>query len=187
MEITLLRHGKPDIPTLNSLSASTFGEWVGVYDSSGLSPTSIPTSEALACATGSNVIVCSDLLRSVDSAKALSADKIILSDSIFNEAGLPVADWSTLKLSPKFWALFFRVSWLFGYSRNSESFKEAKTRAVHAVKILKELANEHGKVLFVGHGVYNRILASELRRTGWAGPKNPGSEHWGFAAYHPKK
>ena len=60
---------------------------------------------------------------------------------------------------------------------------EAKKRAVEAVNILAELANEHKKVIFVGHGVYNRILASELRKNGWAGPKNPGSKHWSYGVY----
>jgi len=88
-----------------------------------------------------------------------------------------------LKLSPKFWAVFFRILWLLGYSRNSETYSEAKNRAVDAAKVLTELANEYEKVIFVGHGVFNRILAKELRKTGWAGPRNPGSKHWGFGIY----
>jgi hypothetical protein len=37
--------------------------------------------------------------------------------------------------------------------------------------------------MFVGHGVYNRILANELRKAGWEGPKNPGSKHWSYGVY----
>ena len=176
MEITLLRHGKPDIPPLDKLTASGFRKWLQNYNASELSLSSKPTHEALVCASGSNAIVCSKLPRSIESANELNSAKVVLSDSIFNEAGLPSANWYGLKLSPKSWAVFFRVLWLLGYSRNSESIKEAKKRAVKAVKILSELANEHAKVLLVGHGVYNRILANELRKTGWAGPKNPGSK-----------
>ena len=76
---------------------------------------------------------------------------------------------------------------MLGYSRNSESFKEAKTRASEAVRRLTEVAHEHERVLFVGHGVYNRMLANELRRSGWSGPKNPGSRHWSFGVYEYKK
>jgi len=187
MEITLLRHGKPIIPSLNKLSASEFYEWVHEYNASGLCPSSMPTTKAINCANACNAVVCSDLPRSIESAKALNADKIVLSNTIFNEAGLPIANWRTLKLSPKIWAVAFRVLWLLGYSRNSESFKEAKIRATEAVKRLKEIANEHERVLFVGHGVYNRILANELRRSGWSGPKNPGSNHWSFGVYECKK
>ena len=49
------------------------------------------------------------------------------------------------------------------------------------------MAREHERVLFVGHGVYNRILANELRKSGWLGPKNPGSKHWSFGVYEWKK
>jgi len=183
MEIVLLRHGKPNIPSLSKLSASAFCEWVKDYNASGLSVSSKPTNKALVRTSDCNVIICSNLPRSIESGKALNAGKIILSDSIFNEAGLPSTSWQKLKLSPKFWAVFFRVLWLLGFSRNSESFKEAKTRATEAVKILVKLANEHEKVMFVGHGVYNRILANELRKNGWQGPKNPGSKHWSSEVY----
>jgi broad specificity phosphatase PhoE len=187
MEITLLRHGRPIIPPLNKINASEFLEWVQAYNASGLCPSSKPTAEAMSHASACDAIVCSGLRRSIESAKELNADDVVLSDSIFNEAGLPVANWRTLKLSPKIWALIFRVLWLLGYSRNSESFKEAKTRAADAVERLTEIAHEHQRVLFVGHGVYNRILANELRRSGWAGPKNPDSKHWSFGVYERKK
>lgn len=142
-----------------------------------------PTREAANCASECNVIVCSNLPRSIESGSVLNAEKVILSDSIFNEAGMPSANWHRLKLSPKLWAVFFRMLWLLGYSKNSESFKEAKTRAVEAVKILTELAGEYEKVLFVGHGVYNRMLANELRNNGWEGSKNPGLKHWSYGVY----
>ena len=187
MEITLLRHGKPIIPSLKKLSASAFYEWVQEYNTSGLSPSSKPTTEAFSCANECNAIVCSDLPRSIESAKALNAGDIVLSNAIFNEAGLPAANWHTLKLSPKIWAVTFRVLWLLGYSRNSESFRESKARAIEAVKKLTEIAHEYESVLFVGHGVYNRILANELRRSGWSGPKNPGSKHWSMGVYECKK
>ncbi|MPQ75876.1 histidine phosphatase family protein [Hydrogenovibrio sp. JE_KL2] len=183
MEIILLRHGKPILPSLNKLNASDFQKWVQKYNASGLCPSSTPSEGAVNYASRCKAIVCSELPRSIESAMALNAEKIVLSDAIFNEAGLPVANWSTLKLSPKIWAVFFRVLWLLGYSRNSESFKEAKTRAVNAVKRLLELAGEHEQVLFVGHGVYNRILANELKRNGWVGPKSLSSKHWSYGVY----
>ena len=183
MKITLLRHGKPNAPSLEKLSAADFRGWVREYNDSGLDLASEPTHEALACAEDCNAIVCSNLPRSIDSGNALNPEKVILKDSIFNEAGLPTANWHKPNLSPKLWAVFFRVLWLFGYSRDSESFKEAKYRAVKAVEVLMGLADEHSKVVFVGHGVYDRILANELRRSGWVGPKNPGSKHWSYGVY----
>ena len=183
MKIVILRHGKPVTPSLRKLSASAFSEWVHEYNAAGLCPTSQPTDQAIKHADECNAVVCSALPRSVESAKAFNNKGFFLSDPIFNEAGLPVANWQAMKLSPKIWAVVFRVLWLLGYSRNSESFKEAKSRASEAVERLSEIARKYESVLFVGHGVYNRILANELRRHGWLGPKNPGSNHWAFGVY----
>ncbi len=183
MKIVILRHGKPIIPSLRKLSASAFSGWVHEYNAAGLCPTSKPTKHAKKCADECNAVVCSTLPRSIESAKAFNNKSIVLSDPIFNEAGLPVANWQVLKLTPKIWAVVFRILWLLGYSRNSETLKEAKFRASEAVEKLSDLAQEYESVLFVGHGVYNRMLANELRRRGWAGPKNPGSNHWTFGIY----
>ena len=183
MKIALLRHGKPVSLRQNKVSASALYVWINKYNSSALSKSSLPTNEALECAKECNAIVCSALSRSIDSAKALNAKKVVLSDSLFNEAGLPYANWRILKLSPKLWTVIFRIFWLLGYSRQSESFKEAKVRAIKAVNKLIELAQEHQSILFVGNGVYNRILAKELKRSGWLGPDNPGSKYWSFGIY----
>lgn len=186
MEIILLRHGKPNIPSLKKISPRLFTDWVISYNASGLCPTSLPTDDALNIASKCNAFVCSQLPRSIESAKALHANEITLSSAVFNEAGLPVPDWKFPPLSPKAWAVFFRILWLFGYSRNSESYKEAKIRATEASTLLKTLAKENSSVLFIGHGVYNRLVANELNATGWSGPKNPGTKHWSYGIYKNK-
>ncbi|RUM94867.1 MAG: histidine phosphatase family protein [Thiothrix sp.] len=183
MKITLLRHGKPVIPIIKKISASEFLNWVKKYDASGLCATSKPPKQAINCAKNSEAIVCSELPRSIESAEALNSKAIILSSSLFNEAGMPSANWHTLKVSPKIWAPIFRLFWLFGYSNNSESFQEAKSRAKEAVIKLTEIAHEQESVVFVGHAIFNRILANELRHSGWSGPKNPGTKHWSFGVY----
>ncbi len=187
MEIILIRHGKPIIPSLKRINPSVFSKWVNAYNISGLCSTSKPSEEAVTIAGKCNAIVCSALPRSIESAKSLKIEAVTLTSSKFNEAGLPIASWHFPKLSPKAWALIFRVSWFFGYSRNSESFKEAKVRASEAADILKELAKTKTSVLFIGHGVYNRMVANELRSTGWSGPKNPGSKYWSYGVYKYKK
>ena len=183
MKIILLRHGKPNMPIIKRLSASAFYDWVQEYNASGLCPTSKPTVQAINSVKACNATVCSALARSIESAKALNTGNVVLSSATFNEAGMPTANWHTLKLSPVIWAPIFRLSWLFGFSRKSESFNEAKVRAKEAVKKLTEIAHEHETVLFVGHAVFNRILANELRKSGWAGPKSPGSKYWSNGVY----
>jgi len=187
MEIILLRHGKPEMPSLEKTNAAGFSRWVELYNLSRLCSSSIPSSDVVSEAKLCTVVVCSELQRSIDSAKALGFNEVTLKSSIFNEAGMPVANWEYLKLSPKLWSIVFRILWLFGYSFDSESFKEAKLRASKSARVLIDLAKKHERVIFVGHGVYNRILAKELKSLGWAGPKNPGSKYWSYAVYSGKK
>ena len=184
MEIILLRHGKPIIPSLHKIKAFSFLQWIESYNDSGLCPTSKPSPKLLTLANKTNAVICSQLPRSLQSAEALNINDITLSHSWFNEAGLPSANWRTFKLSPTTWVVIFRILWLFGYSNNSESYKEAKIRAQNSAQKLIELAKEHKSVLFVGHGIYNKLLANELKSLGWSGPGNPGSKHWSFGVYN---
>ncbi|WPD23157.1 MAG: histidine phosphatase family protein [Candidatus Electrothrix scaldis] len=183
MEIAILRHGMPEPISEKPITASDFIDWIRRYNESGLSKTSHPSQAASAYAQACNVIVSSTLPRSIDSAKTLDAEKLIISDKQFIEAGLPSANWRLLKMSPNIWAMIFRVLWLLGYANNSESLNEAKQRASQAADTLIQLAREQQKVLFVGHGIFNRLLAKELRNRDWSGPRSPGSTHWSFGVY----
>jgi len=183
MEIIILRHGKPNIPPLTRISPFAFTKWVNSYNASGLCSSSKPTLEAIEIANKSKVVVCSELPRSIQSATALNVKEITLKSQLFNEAGLPISSLKYPWLSPKVWAVIFRTLWLLGYSNNSESFKEAKVRAAKAAKKLIELAELESCVLFVGHGVYNRMIANELNASGWSGPKSPGTKHWSYGVY----
>ena len=183
MEITLLRHGKALMPNLNKISAASFSHWVEAYNAADLCPTSIPSSSTLNHAKQSHAVICSQLPRSIQSAKALDIKNITLIDTQFNEAGIPNANWRSLKLSPMIWAIIFRLLWLFGYSKNSESFTEAKQRASTSARTLISMAKEHKNVLLIGHGIYNKLLAKELRKLGWSGPANPGSKNWQYSIY----
>jgi len=183
MEIIILRHGKPIIPSLARISPLEFTKWVNLYNASGLCSSSKPTLEAIEAANKCKVVVCSELPRSIESAEALNVKEIKLKSSIFNEAGLPISGLKYPALSPKAWAVIFRILWFLGYSNNSESFKEAKVRAKEAAKKLIELAEAKSSILFIGHGVYNRMIANELSASGWLGPKSPGTKHWSYGVY----
>ena len=183
MEITLLRHGKPNISHHKWISANSFSNWVESYNLASISENSNPPISTIKHVSKYQAVVCSALARSTESSLKLQKNKITLSSSLFNEAELPIAKWEIVKLPPGVWAIFFRVMWLFGYSRNSESFSEAKLRASESANKLIALANEHEKVLFIGHGVYNRILSRKLIEAGWSGEKSPSTKHWGYSVY----
>ena len=73
--------------------------------------------------------------------------------------------------------------WLFGFNKNGESFTKAKTRAKEAACQLIALAEENEKVILIGHGVMNRLIARQLRLCKWQGPSSPGRKYWEYGIY----
>jgi broad specificity phosphatase PhoE len=183
VEVVILRHGKVNYPPIKMISARDFTKWVEAYNSNELDRSLQPTEEAFNIANRARAVVCSDLPRSIESAEYLGIKDITVIDSHFQEAGLPVGPWKYPKLSVRVWAIFFRLSWLFGYSNGSESLSEAKKRAKKSTEKLIQMAEEHKIVLFVGHGIINRLIAKELRRLGWSGPKVPSRKYWEYGIY----
>lgn len=128
-----------------------------------------------------SIIVCT--VHSIQSAKALVADKSVESEPLFREMGLPYSNWHFLRLSLNLWVVIFRLLWLSGYSNNTESLQQGKYRSVNAANKLISLAKKHGSVMLVGHGFTNRFIAKVLLSLGWLGPKVPGYKCWGYGVY----
>ncbi|SFB63442.1 histidine phosphatase family protein [Azotobacter beijerinckii] len=183
MRIVLLRHGKPHVPNYKSLKASQVGQWIEAYNAAGLTPDHKPPQIALEIAAACNAVMCSDLPRSIESAKALGVKRVNIIEPTLREVGLPFGSLPALKMPPQAWAVFFRIAWFCGYASNSESVWEAKVRASSGTARLKDLAATNGTVLFVGHGFLNKFLATELLSSGWKGPNNPGAKYWDFGTY----
>lgn len=171
------------MPEHEKMIGNEFHKWIESYNLSGIDPSCQPTFEAAEIAKSCDVVVCSDLARSIVSAKALEINEINTIEPLFREMGLPYGNVPFMKLRPEIWAVLFRVLWLFGYSSNSESIKEARTRAENAANKLRGLAVSNESVLFVGHGFVNRFIAKELLASGWKGPKSPGKSYWEFGVY----
>lgn len=181
MQITILRHGEPDFDWQRGVKGSDMGVIISAYDASGIIGN--PPDESLGLVAVHNCIVCSDLVRSIQSAKALGADSIHESSSLFSEMNLPCFDKVQIKLPLKAWAVILRLLWYVGFSKNTESLSEAKTRAKEAAQKLIALAGEHQSVLLVGHGFLNHYVVKELRRRNWAGPHNAGKQYWEYGTY----
>jgi hypothetical protein len=151
------------------------------YDLSGI--VGSPPNEAVMAAQGSNVVVCSHLMRSVESAKALGCSEVHVTDPLFCETAIPHFSSGSISLPISVWVVVLRILWLFGFSRNGESLNEARKRARQATERLVELAEEHHNVLLVGHGFINHFIAKELQKIGWVGPSKPGKGFWGYGIY----
>jgi broad specificity phosphatase PhoE len=191
MQIVLMRHGEPETNLSNMLrlkcSANELKSIIRTYNDCGLNKQNAPSSGALHVTNYCKSIVCSDLRRSIESARILAAHKIDLVDPIFRESDLPHANWRYPKLKLITWFFFFRTIWFLGYSMNGEPISNAQQRAKIAFLKLKEIAFEYGSVMLIGHGIINRLLARNLRSNGWKGPKNPGSNYWEYGVYISKR
>lgn len=175
-----MRHGKPDIEKNICLSAKNFGAWVEQYNLAGLNVNDLPSRDAVELAAASGFVVCSDLPRSLESARVLGRRRIDLSSSLFREFDMPSSTWRFPVLPLSVWLVFFRCLWMFGYSPSVEPFKTAQARARQCATQLVNLASIHGTVLFVGHGSLNWFLAKHLREMGWLSPENPSKKYWGY-------
>ncbi len=178
-----MRHGRPRIDEATPMPARDFPAWLEAYRKAPLADDSQPPPSSRQIAREADLIICSQLIRSIESAHRLDrADARVLEG--FEEMAMPHSRLPLLKLTARGWATLFRLLWLAGYSRNAaESRRQGGERARLAADRLARLAREHGHVLFVGHGIFNRFLARQLRISGWQGPADPGRGHWSFASY----
>ncbi|OQX95828.1 hypothetical protein B6I21_03420 [candidate division KSB1 bacterium 4572_119] len=187
MKIVVIRHGKPNISISKPVNSIEFGESVKAYNDAGIKKASKPPEDAVKEYNNCNKIICSDLPRSVESAKLLTPKKQIHQDSLFREVEMPHGTWRTPRLRPESWLIIFRIFWIFGYSKNVESFKDAKQRAKRAAHNLVTFARKYESVGFVGHGALNGYIVRELKKQGWIGPGVLSNKYWSFGIYYLNK
>ena len=182
MKIVLLRHGKSGLLPWPWIYAKDLGNWINAYNSAGIR-NAFPPPAAVDVARACNVLVTSDLLRSVESGRVLGSGTPLLSNGLFREAGLPFSPLTFPKMPTAAWAVLFRVFWSFGFSANGESVQAFQVRARNAAAELISHAKKSGSVLLVGHGLINRYIARELLAAGWRGPRRTKIRYWSFTGY----
>lgn len=184
MKIMLIRHGEPQF-NAGRVAAKKIPTLLKHYNQAPLVSESQPPDAVKTMARQFRYVVCSDLIRSAESAGRLGLQEIHCQSENFREVALPhlvAGSWPQLK--PYSWFLLFRLMWWLGFSNNGESVGTAKKRASYCVDLLIQSSQENGSVIFVGHGLLNHYMAKELMRRGWEGPKSPGREYWDYGIYH---
>jgi len=189
MQITILRHGIPDLSEWGKIHSSNIPEWIEAYNLAGVKNEVSPFCQEMVRELKHKFIVCSTLPRSIHSAEIIGYQSPHLIDAIFCEAELPKVQIPIIQLTPHVWSMIFRVFWFAGVSIKAESLEAFKSRVSLAAEKLIQLAKNYDSVLFIGHGVINRFLAKELISKGWSGEEAPngkkywGYKYWEFAAY----
>ena len=180
MRITLMRHGEPQLAKGRWIAPLQMGEWIDLYNQSVIKDNDIPA-ECPAAALAASTIVASTAPRACSTARALG-DLPFTQEAIFTEAELPFALWKAPWLPPEAWAVIFRLLWLCGYARGSDSLTLTRQRAKAAAERLVALAAK-GPVLLVGHGIMNRLIGKELQTLGWLARNRQGSRYWSMGVY----
>jgi broad specificity phosphatase PhoE len=181
--IFLVRHGKVDIDQSESIAGRTLSSFVDRYDNAGIVTSMLLPQRVLEIGRTANLIVCSDRRRALESAALMAPDANILSGAEFREAGLPTAFRTGIRLRADLWMTVARAAWFVGWAPECETIDTVKIRAMRAAVNLLHLASKRGSVVLVGHGLFNRYIASCLRREGFVGPRLISTRPWGVAQF----
>jgi len=185
MKIILIRHAEVDIDKNSFAYAYELKKWLDIYNSAEIKKEFVSKDEISNIFESSDKIFCSGLKRSFDSV-ALYGKTPDEQDEIFNEAGLPYANWKLVKLPLSVWAIIFRIMWLFGYKNNGESLQVAKDRAKKGANKLISSCEKGATVMLLGHGLMNRLIGKELLKQGWERKGKMGSANWAYGVFEEK-
>jgi broad specificity phosphatase PhoE len=183
MRIVLVRHGKPDGVRADSISGYDIGRWLRQYDDAGISRELAPPPSVRELATSAGCVLVSGLRRAMESAAWLAGSKDVRVDPELREAALPESLAISIRLSPRVWVVLARVAWWVDWCESHETITMTRQRADRVADRLCALAAEHGSVMATGHGMFNRFIASRLRRQGWRGPKVLSRMYWAAAEF----
>lgn len=136
------------------------------YDQSGIQTSSLPPDHVLHIAQTAAVVYSSDLRRAQESVRSLGIEKV-LEDPIFREIELPLPPFTFVRMPLFLWLVLLRGFWFGGYAGSCEPVRKARLRAAQAAQILHGVAQQHGTVALVGHGLLNRFMKEELLKMGW--------------------
>lgn len=187
MKIILMRHGRPELDLdrlrRKKMAPIMVGQVVKDYEHSGLSDESKPPSDAINISGACDRAYCSDLPRAVESIARLELDEIVFINELFRESSLPYLKWGKPKLTFFTWCIIFRIMWLFGFAKNGEAIADAKERGRQCVDKLCQDAASNDMVLFLGHGIMNRLISSELKKQGWIKLSGSTEQYWSYVIW----
>lgn len=178
MEIILVRHGCPTVALGTWVYGDQLLSFLEQYDRAGITAESLPNEETRSLVQRSALVVTSDRLRTIHSAKILYPDVPAISNVLFRETDC----WSNFPLHwplpALMWIAFSRWRWSLGHAVGNESQQQIFTRSAQAAHYLADAAARVGCVTLVGHGGINYFIGQELKKMGWKGSQTFTVEHW---------
>ena len=180
--ITLIRHGPPAVSLTQRVRGHQFRQFIERYDAAKIERRARPPKAAKRAIAQADWVFASHRPRATHTAELLGVPDRPIIDPQFREIEFPVDFPQQFQLSAITWTIIALTLWRLGYSKRCESLALARARARSAEDRL-EHKTEAGSVVLVAHGGIDKLIAKELRRRGWKGPRLPYSWHWGCTTY----
>ena len=180
IQIMVMRHGKPLLEKKKKYTWKEAEEYIRAYDTVGVETFEATT---VCIPDGVNELYCSNLGRSISTAKFIAKDSLpLISDEKFREFERQILHIPSIKMPLSFWLVTARIPWIFG-SSEIESLKEARKRSNEVAKFLDESARKEKKTMLVAHGFLNRFLEKSLKKEGWQQVRNGGHDYLSVSIY----
>ena len=174
MKIVLVRHSKVLIKH-KRIYANELKDFIDSYNNTPIDLTLEPSTELKNLIYECSFFISSSLPRSINTIKIFKREPNY-SDKIFSEEELFYTKRRFFRCSSALWIVVFRIIWFARGGRESSNSKRA-------TEILINLAQENGSIMLVGHGIKNRLIASNLKKLGWRESQKLGSRNLGFGVY----
>ena len=190
--ITLIRHGPPAVSLSQRVRGHQFRQFVERYDAAKIDRQAQPPRAAQQGMSQADCVFASNRPRAMHTAELLRVPHSPIVDARFREIEFPVDFPSHFRFSALTWTVIALTLWRLGYRAQCESLDRARERELDAadeqeahrtIEIATEGETVGSSVVLVAHGGINRLIAKELRRRGWRGPRLPHSRHWGCTTY----
>jgi broad specificity phosphatase PhoE len=165
------------------IAGRNVGTWFRRYDDIGITRELEPPESLRQLVSSAGCILASNARRSIESARWLAAPRDVRIDPDLREAALPDSLGVSIRMPPGVWVVIARVIWWLDWCRSAETIEATRSRASQAADRLCALVVEHGTVVVVGHGMFNRFVATQLVKRGWRGPRLLPAAYWSAARF----
>jgi broad specificity phosphatase PhoE len=185
--IVLVRHG-PSAHVERSILLDRGGveAWREAYDAAGIQADARPPESLTRVAATATHVVASDLPRALGSAQRIGARRAILSSELLRESSLAIPNWE-IRMPLGLWGMLISTAWFYRIARGTDMSAAEQSRTAAAADWLLGMTSGAATLLVVTHGVFRRMLSTELRARGWTCAERAGGyRHWSAWTFVPQ-
>lgn len=187
-QIILIRHAEPDIVRDGLFDRDQAREYQLNYDKAGIKELS-------------NNPICTDKLPPMRIYHSSKTRAVVTAESLFPKHKFKLTpqndfreferrpiDFIDFKMPIRWWNLLSRFLWFLDIKQKDyESFEQAKMRVQNNAYLLSSEALKNGSAILVAHGIHNKFLEMELKRSSWKKIFGQGNSYLNISILAKKK